>query len=87
MPNYDYLCDQCKHSFEEMQSITADPLTICPMCQQPSLRRLIGRGSAVIFRGSGFYCNEYPSDSKSKRLAKEEGRKSDTKSGSGEGEG
>lgn len=59
MPTYDYVCEGCQHRFEHFQSITSDPLKDCPSCSQPQLRRLIGTGGALIFKGSGFYCTDY----------------------------
>jgi putative FmdB family regulatory protein len=59
MPTYEYRCDDCNHTCEERQSITADPLVICPKCQKDTLRRLISRGGGIIFKGSGFYCTDY----------------------------
>lgn len=86
MPTYEYRCDACAHEFEEYQSITADALTKCPSCGQPKLRRLIGTGAAVIFKGSGFYQTDYRSDSY-KKAAKADAdaskpASSDTKSSS-----
>ncbi|MEP0847928.1 MAG: zinc ribbon domain-containing protein [Phycisphaerae bacterium] len=63
MPTYDYACDACRHEFEEFQSITAAPLRKCPSCGQPKLRRLIGPGAGVLFKGSGFYQTDYRSES------------------------
>jgi putative FmdB family regulatory protein len=59
MPTYDYVCQGCEHRFEHFQSITSDPLQECPQCHQPQLKRLIGTGGALIFKGSGFYCTDY----------------------------
>jgi putative FmdB family regulatory protein len=63
MPTYDYVCDACKHEFEEFQSMSEDHLTKCPECGKKKLRRLIGSGAAVLFKGSGFYETDYRSDS------------------------
>ncbi|HTQ37955.1 MAG TPA: zinc ribbon domain-containing protein [Pirellulales bacterium] len=63
MPTYDYVCDACDHEFEQFQSITADPLKKCPKCGKRKLRRLIGTGAAIMFKGSGFYQTDYRSDS------------------------
>jgi putative FmdB family regulatory protein len=62
MPTYDYVCQNCDHAFEEFQSITASPLRKCPKCGKLKLKRLIGTGSAIIFKGSGFYQTDYRSD-------------------------
>ena len=62
MPTYDYECPDCEHAFEEFQSITAKPLRKCPECGKRRLRRLIGAGAGVIFKGSGFYQTDYRSE-------------------------
>ena len=62
MPTYEYQCQDCGFIFTEFQLITDKPITECPHCRG-IVRRLIGKGGAVIFRGSGFYCNDYPKDS------------------------
>ena len=54
---YDYRCEECGE-FELTQRITEDAITTCPHCES-SCRRLISKGQAVIFRGSGFYCTDY----------------------------
>lgn len=63
MPTYDYVCDACEHAFEEFQSMTAKVLKKCPECGKLKLRRLIGTGAGVIFKGGGFYETDYRSDS------------------------
>ncbi len=63
MPTYDYECDACGHRFELFQSISADPEKKCPECKKLKLRRLIGTGAAVMFKGSRFYQTDYRSDS------------------------
>jgi putative FmdB family regulatory protein len=73
MPTYEYACDSCGHEFEEFQSITAKPLRKCPACKKPALRRLIGTGAGIIFKGSGFYQTDYRSDSYKKAAEKETG--------------
>ncbi len=59
MPTYEYRCSECGHQFEEFQSIKADPLKTCPQCNTDALRRLIGAGAGLIFKGSGFYITDY----------------------------
>ena len=63
MPTYDYICDACQHEFEAFESIKADSQTICPVCHEPKLRRKIGAGAAILFKGSGFYQTDYRSES------------------------
>ncbi len=82
MPTYEYECQSCQHAFEEFQSITAPPLKNCPECNGP-LRRLIGGGGAIIFKGSGFYTTDYRSAEYKKKAKEEsafnEGKKKETK--------
>jgi putative FmdB family regulatory protein len=66
MPTYEYRCEDCEHRFERFQSITARPLRKCPECGKPKLARLIGAGSGIIFKGSGFYQTDYRSENYSK---------------------
>ena len=73
MPTYDYECSN-GHRFEYLQSITAAPLTECVTCGEP-VRRLIGGGTGIIFKGSGFYVT----DSKNGSRAKKESRDTDAK--------
>lgn len=63
MPTYEYKCDACGNQFDQFQSITAAPLRKCPACRKLKLRRLIGAGAGLIFKGSGFYITDYRSDS------------------------
>jgi len=71
MPTYDYECDACGHKFELFQSISAPVEKKCPECKKPKLRRLIGTGAAVVFKGSGFYQTDYRSDSYKKAAEKD----------------
>ena len=58
MPTYDYQCNDCGHSFEHFQKMSDSPLKKCPKCGGV-VKRLIGTGAAVIFKGSGFYATDY----------------------------
>ena len=71
MPTYEYQCDACGAEFELFQSITAKPIRKCPECGKLRVRRLIGAGAGIIFKGSGFYQTDYRSDSYHKDAKKE----------------
>lgn len=71
MPTYEYKCDKCGHEFEQMQGITAKSLRKCPKCGKSALRRLIGTGAGLIFKGSGFYTTDYRSESYKESVKKE----------------
>lgn len=86
MPTYDYVCDACDHKFELFQSITAEPEKKCPECGKRKLRRLIGPGAAIVFKGSGFYQTDYRSESYKKR-AEADKPASDSSSKSSESKG
>jgi putative FmdB family regulatory protein len=79
MPTYDYQCDACEHRFELFQSITAAPERKCPKCGRAKLRRLIGPGAAIVFRGTGFYTTDYRSESYKKAAAAEKSGGADGK--------
>lgn len=59
MPTYDYACDKCGYEFEYFQSMKDSHLTDCPECKENSLRRLLGSGAGIIFKGTGFYETDY----------------------------
>lgn len=59
MPTYDYVCSHCEHEFEAFQSMKDDPLRKCPACGRLKLRRRLGTGAGLIFKGSGFYETDY----------------------------
>ncbi|MBM4019402.1 MAG: zinc ribbon domain-containing protein [Planctomycetes bacterium] len=63
MPTYEYRCDACGHEFERVQRITARPVRTCPSCRRRKVRRLLGTGVALIFKGPGFYATDYRSSS------------------------
>jgi putative FmdB family regulatory protein len=97
MPTYEYECQACGHGFEVYQQITAKPVRVCPSCGKASVKRLIGTGAGVLFKGSGFYQTDYRSsgyrkaakaESESSSSGKHESGKSETaKKGSTGGNG
>ncbi len=58
MPTYDYICEKCGDRFEHFQKMSSEPLSVCSKCGG-HLKRLIGSGVGIIFKGSGFYCTDY----------------------------
>jgi len=80
MPTYEYVCENCGHSFERFQSITAGPVRKCPVCGKNKVRRLIGCGAGLIFRGNGFYQTDYRSESYKKAAQAEKAKASPAKS-------
>jgi putative FmdB family regulatory protein len=58
MPTYEYKCEDCGYTFEKFQAMRDKALTKCPKCEG-RVRRLISGGGGIIFKGSGFYANDY----------------------------
>ena len=75
MPTYEYACTACGHEFETFQSIKADSLVDCPACRKPRLKRKIGLGAGIIFKGSGFYETDYRRSGKTSDSAKGDSEK------------
>jgi putative FmdB family regulatory protein len=95
MPTYEYQCTKCRKNFELYQSMKDDALTVCPKeaCRQKTwgkgaVKRLLGTGAGLIFKGSGFYTTDYRSKAytdaakKDSGAAKAESTKSETKTDS-----
>ena len=57
MPAYDYKCNSCGHRFEERQSFYDDPVASCPLCDSQASRQFVA--VPIVFKGSGFYVNDY----------------------------
>ena len=78
MPTYDYKCSNCGEIYELFQSMNDKPKKKCQNCGKNTAVRLIGGGSGLIFKGSGFYITDYknkkPIESKD---AKKETKKTD----------
>ena len=90
MPNYDYRCETCGHTFEVFQSMKDDKLTDCPQDECPGpVKRLLGTGAGIIFKGGGFYETDYRSSSYKEGQKKEKDaakpKESSTKGDSGGG--
>lgn len=66
MPTYEYECQKCGYRFEKFQNMSEEPLKNCPQCGG-ELKRLIGKGAGIIFKGSGFYATDYKRSSQSEK--------------------
>jgi putative FmdB family regulatory protein len=80
MPTYEYSCKKCGQNFDAFQSMRDDPYRQCPkeLCRLPKwgrgkVKRLLGTGAGVIFKGSGFYSTDYRSASYKEAAKKESG--------------
>jgi putative FmdB family regulatory protein len=78
MPTYEYSCRKCGQTFEAFQSMRDEPFRECPkdLCRLPKwghgkVKRLLGTGAGLIFKGSGFYVTDYRSDSYKEAAKKE----------------
>ena len=78
MPTYEYSCQKCGQNFEAFQSMRDEPFRECPkeLCRLPKwghgkVKRLLGTGAGLIFKGSGFYTTDYRSDSYREAAKKE----------------
>ena len=78
MPTYEYECPD-GHRFEKFQKMTDKPRAKCPTCGKAATRKISG-GSALVFKGSGFYITDYGKDGKGPRKAESEKPAAETKS-------
>ncbi|OGX06181.1 MAG: FmdB family transcriptional regulator [Omnitrophica bacterium RIFCSPLOWO2_12_FULL_50_11] len=78
MPTYEYECEVCFYQFERFQPMTARPIKTCPACKG-KVRRLIGSGAGILFKGTGFYQTDYRSESYRKKAEAEKKPKSSEK--------
>jgi putative FmdB family regulatory protein len=82
MPTYEYECQKCHHRFELFQSIKDRPVRTCPKCRG-RVKRLLGTGAGLIFKGSGFYITDYRKPGYRESAKKEAGATSDSKGSPG----
>jgi len=102
MPNYDYECQECGHLFEVFQRMSDPKLEDCPQdACGGRVKRLLGTGAGVIFKGSGFYQTDYrsksykdghkkdtaPAKTSDSKKSKDSGGKASKPGGSGSGGG
>ena len=78
MPTYDYICSKCNYKFERFQSMSDEPIRVCPNCGGV-VRRLISGGTGLIFKGSGYYETDYKRKSNSPEALKKPIESKETK--------
>ncbi|HPN38246.1 MAG TPA: zinc ribbon domain-containing protein [Melioribacteraceae bacterium] len=66
MPTYEYKCNDCGVVFEKLQKFTEEPIKVCPECGG-AVKRLIGSGAGLIFKGTGFYITDYKKNESTKK--------------------
>jgi putative FmdB family regulatory protein len=78
MPTYEYHCEKCGKGFETFQSMKDEPYRVCPkeLCRKKTwgkgkVKRLVGAGAGLIFKGSGFYITDYRSSGYSEAAKKD----------------
>ena len=72
MPTYEYECQKCGHRFVLFQSMKDAPKKTCPKCRG-RVKRLLGTGVGLIFKGSGFYTTDYRKPSYKEAAKKDSG--------------
>lgn len=82
MPTYDYRCTECDYELEAFHAMSAEPLKTCPECGKDGLKRMIGAGAGLLFKGGGFYQTDYRSDSYKKGAEAAKGGGGQSSSGS-----
>ncbi len=76
MPTYEYTCKNCGHTFDVVQSMNDEPLTVCPVCGG-ELRKVFAP-PAIAFKGSGFYATDHGKSKKAdEKPAEKTGDKGD----------
>jgi len=81
MPTYDYECPQCQHVMEVFHGMTEKPRVKCPQCGRRGMKKQLGTGAGIIFKGGGFYETDYRSESyKAAQKAETSAGSSDSKS-------
>ncbi len=89
MPTYEYRCEDCGRTFDYFQSMNDPRLETCQFDDcEGKVKRLLGTGAGIIFKGSGFYETDYRSDSYKKGAeSAKDGDSTTKKSDSGDSNG
>ncbi len=59
MPTYDYKCADCGRIFEKFHGMNETPQVACPECTSVNTSRQVSLGAGIVFKGAGFYVNDY----------------------------
>ena len=84
MPTYEYECRSCHHRFDERQSFSSEPVATCPLCMNGARR--VFHAVPVVFKGSGFYVNDYGKGSSTDTSGESSSARKDEAKGAGDGE-
>lgn len=93
MPTYTYRCKECDYQFDQRQSFSDDPLTVCPNCEADNGLRKVVNSVGIVFKGSGFYVTDngngkgkvsVPANNGSENTASESSGSSDAKTAKAE---
>ena len=83
LPTYEYECKSCHHRFDERQSFSSEPVATCPLCTNGARR--VFHAVPVVFKGSGFYVNDYGKGSSTDTSGESSSAKKDEAKGAGDG--
>jgi putative FmdB family regulatory protein len=93
MPTYEYACQKCGQTFDAYQSMRDEVYKTCPkeLCREAKwgkgrVKRLLGTGAGLIFKGSGFYITDYRSNSYKEGAKKETPAGGEKSAGEGSGD-
>jgi putative FmdB family regulatory protein len=83
MPTYDYKCSDCGRIFEKFHGMNEKPQVECPECRSFNTGKQMSLGAGIVFKGAGFYVNDYKKDAGKSAAATATKDKTDTKSTEG----
>jgi putative FmdB family regulatory protein len=77
MPIYEYRCGACGQEHETLQKVSEPPLTKCPACGKPKLKKMLSAAGFQL-KGSGWYATDFKGSGK-KPAEKKTEAKTDSK--------
>lgn len=78
MPTYDYKCADCGRIFEKFHGMNENPQVVCPECSSVNTSRQVSLGAGIVFKGAGFYVNDYKKSGAEKSATKTENKSETT---------